>query len=586
MRRHISIFLALMIIFVSLPALAATEYEEKDGFQYIKDTNIITAYVGEEEEIVIPENTKLMNGFEFSEYDKVSETVRDTVKKITISNNVEYEGEIFKRSYCHKYATALEEVVFAEGITHIPDYAFYGFSSLKKVTFPTTLKTIGAYTFTYNYNGGYSAPQITSLYIPDSVTDIGEKSFAGCKNITEMNLPESLQVIGNGAFGDVHVKSLNIPENYLKDKKAFVPDADEYIFEEMTVNIYKSLINKTWTEEKYLKGLTDKTMGKYEDFIILDNVLLKYIGSDRKPEVPSEVTEFCNGAFKHCDIETVFLPNGLKVIPMQAFYYSGLEYIDIPPSVTTIENAAFCGTKIKSLFIPKTVEELAENFASKCYELEEVVFEGTPKIEAFFNDSYKLKREKVYFLDDSVVVPEEFWEFETIHAPEETAQPKPTQQPISTIEPTQKPISTIEPTATPSEEPIEETEKITVSQNGGEIKVAINNNEVVFPDAKPFIDEEQRTQVPVRALSENLGYDVLWDGESKKVKLTKEKTILFITIGAKDINRQVIIGDIERPSGFEADIISMDTEARVIEDRTYVPLRFVAEALGYEVEWQ
>ncbi|WP_019139305.1 copper amine oxidase N-terminal domain-containing protein [Peptoniphilus timonensis] len=58
------------------------------------------------------------------------------------------------------------------------------------------------------------------------------------------------------------------------------------------------------------------------------------------------------------------------------------------------------------------------------------------------------------------------------------------------------------------------------------IKIVINNNEIETPDA-PYIKEE-RTLVPLRLISENLGINVDWDNKNRQAVLKKDSDdILF-----------------------------------------------------------
>ena len=66
----------------------------------------------------------------------------------------------------------IQEVRFAEGITRIGNYAFFYYSSLKKVV------------------------------IPEGVVEIGEHAFARCKMLRKISFPKSLKSIGIGAFGE------------------------------------------------------------------------------------------------------------------------------------------------------------------------------------------------------------------------------------------------------------------------------------------------------------------------------------------------------------------------------------------------
>ncbi|MDH4619948.1 copper amine oxidase N-terminal domain-containing protein [Brevibacillus sp. AY1] len=87
---------------------------------------------------------------------------------------------------------------------------------------------------------------------------------------------------------------------------------------------------------------------------------------------------------------------------------------------------------------------------------------------------------------------------------------------------------------------------------------------------KPFIDKQGRTQVPVRFVSEALGQKVDWDGSTQTV-----------TIGGK-IKLRVNSSVVEVGGG---KTVHMDTVARLQNGRTFVPVRFVSEALGQKVEW-
>lgn len=85
-----------------------------------------------------------------------------------------------------------------------------------------------------------------------------------------------------------------------------------------------------------------------------------------------------------------------------------------------------------------------------------------------------------------------------------------------------------------------------------------------------YIDENNRTLVPIRLVSESLGHRVAWDQEEKKVLIDDN---IYLVIGEK-----FVVVDGRR--------LEMDSFARIEADnRTYVPLRFVSEALGYKVSW-
>lgn len=96
------------------------------------------------------------------------------------------------------------------------------------------------------------------------------------------------------------------------------------------------------------------------------------------------------------------------------------------------------------------------------------------------------------------------------------------------------------------------------------------NNKLVTGDAAPYVNSDSRTMVPFRVLGETFGATVDWDQENQTVTYTYGDTALTMTIGS---TTYTVNGEDK----------TMDTAPVLNGDRTYVPVRFVAEALGYEV---
>jgi len=104
------------------------------------------------------------------------------------------------------------------------------------------------------------------------------------------------------------------------------------------------------------------------------------------------------------------------------------------------------------------------------------------------------------------------------------------------------------------------------------IKITVNGERISLPDAQPFIDENGRTQVPVRFVSEALGADVGWDGSTKTVTVEQARNKISLVVGKSEYT-------------VNSKKMEMDTSVIIVEDRTFVPARYVAEALGAEVDW-
>ena len=109
-----------------------------------------------------------------------------------------------------------------------------------------------------------------------------------------------------------------------------------------------------------------------------------------------------------------------------------------------------------------------------------------------------------------------------------------------------------------------------------DLKVTVDDTLVEFPDAKPFADDNNRTLIPVRFVTEAMGADVSWDQASQTAIIEKNGTKVEITIGKKDIK-------VTKDGSTKT--VTMDTVAVAKDERTFVPIRFVAEALGAYVDY-
>lgn len=116
----------------------------------------------------------------------------------------------------------------------------------------------------------------------------------------------------------------------------------------------------------------------------------------------------------------------------------------------------------------------------------------------------------------------------------------------------------------------------------GTIKIIVNG-EVVIPDSAPVIIED-RTLCPIRAVAEELGFNVKWNAETRTVNIKNNLRDINVTIGEKYITGQYLSGGLV--GGYYKDLKEeADVPATIINDRTYLPLRAVGEALGCEVYW-
>ncbi|UFJ41325.1 copper amine oxidase N-terminal domain-containing protein [Brevibacillus humidisoli] len=117
----------------------------------------------------------------------------------------------------------------------------------------------------------------------------------------------------------------------------------------------------------------------------------------------------------------------------------------------------------------------------------------------------------------------------------------------------------------------------TVAAQVAQVKVKVDGSLVNFPDAQPYIDESNsRTMVPARFVSEALGYQVFWNEATRKV-------IIHKMVGGKGFIVTLKVG--ENKAEVDGKVVTFDAKAVIKNDRTFVPLRFVSESFGADVDW-
>lgn len=100
--------------------------------------------------------------------------------------------------------------------------------------------------------------------------------------------------------------------------------------------------------------------------------------------------------------------------------------------------------------------------------------------------------------------------------------------------------------------------------------IMIKDNIIKF-DSPPYI-KGGRTVIPVRAIMEELGASVSYDQETGSVTVSKDGIDIVFTINSKTVYVDGVIKE-------------LDAEAEITNQRTYVPLRFIAETFGLDVSY-
>ncbi|MDE6033207.1 MAG: leucine-rich repeat domain-containing protein [Muribaculaceae bacterium] len=169
----------------------------------------------------------------------------------------------------------------------------------------------------------YYCSSLTSITIPNSVTEIGGTAFSNCTKLTSVTIPNSVTVIGYGAFyGCSSLTAVIIPNS------------------------------------------VTEISGLFEGCSLLTSVT-----------IPNSVTEIGRSTFSGCSsLPTVDIPNSVTKIGDRAFEdCSSLTCISIPDLVTEIDNYVFSGcTSLTSVTIGNSVNKIGEKAFYNCRNLKEL----------------------------------------------------------------------------------------------------------------------------------------------------------------------------------------------------------------------
>lgn len=108
------------------------------------------------------------------------------------------------------------------------------------------------------------------------------------------------------------------------------------------------------------------------------------------------------------------------------------------------------------------------------------------------------------------------------------------------------------------------------------ITVYVNGEEIVSDVPAMIIND--RTVLPMRTIFEKLGANVTWMAEDQLIFATKGEDMMVMQIGNSQMSVQTIDEDC-------IEVVDLDTAPFVYNDRTFVPVRAVAEALDANVVW-
>mgnify|MGYP004465893369 CR=1 FL=1 len=262
--------------------------------------------------------------------------------EIEIPSEIDGHRVTFIISGAFEGCTSLTSVTIPDSVTEIGWGAFSGCTSLTSVTIGSGVTRIDGCAFE-------NCTSLTSITIPDSVTSIGSGVFSGCTSLMSITIPKSVTRIGECAFEDcTSLTSITIPDSVTRIGGGAFSGCTSLT----SITIPESVTSIG-------RGVFENT-AYYNNESNWENSLL-YIGNHL-----IEAKEDVSG--------NIEIKQGTKNIADSAFQFCTLiTSITIPNSVTEIGGYAFSGcTSLTSITIPDSVTEIGWDAFSGCTSLTSV----------------------------------------------------------------------------------------------------------------------------------------------------------------------------------------------------------------------
>ena len=269
------------------------------------------------------------------------------------------DGVLFNKKdktlICYPYAFTAESYIVPTGVLGIGDSAFaYCLLNLTSITLPETVTSIGDHAF-------HACERLTNISLSDNVTSIGYSAFSYCSRLTSIMLPNSLISIDSNAFSDCdNLTSVIIPAGvmYIGDSVfRDSPNVNLLVQENSYAHKYakdSNLEYQLMATPKPSSHLRVANLNQSECYIIPNSIECQDFG------IYAKIPDMLNGRY-------------VTGIGEYALAYTKSIDIQLPDTIEWIDNNAFEGSLISTIFIPTSVKEIGEEAFLNCENLQTVV---------------------------------------------------------------------------------------------------------------------------------------------------------------------------------------------------------------------
>ena len=193
--------------------------------------------------------------------------------------------------------TSLTSIIIPNSVTEIGKGAFQGCSSLTAITLSNSITSIGFCVFK-------DCKSLTSITIPNSVEKVGMEAFWGCSALTSITIPNSVKEVGIGAFcGCTSLRHITIPKRLEPRGRNLFCDS----FDSATIHYSETDSNNNNNSSS--KGKTE------EEPLVIRNVQLQEDGETYSvPAVEGQLMIMFDEDMSHEESTKILEEKGLSII--------------------------------------------------------------------------------------------------------------------------------------------------------------------------------------------------------------------------------------------------------------------------------